>query len=100
MGWMLFTTILVNVGMWLERFIIIVPGLARKQNFSFTWGGYTPSAVEVIIIGATFALVCMLVLLFAKIFPLIPIGDTKEGVVLEDSIQVGKVKVPAIMRED
>ena len=99
-GWMLFTTILVNIGMWLERFIIIVPSLARKQNFSFTWGGYTPSAVEVIIIGATFAMVSMLVLLFAKVFPLIPIGDTKEGVVLEDSIQVGKVSVPAIVRED
>ncbi len=98
--WMIFTTVLVNVGMWLERFIIIVPGLARKQGLTFTWGGYTPSAVEIIIVFATFCMVSMLVLLFAKVFPLIPIGDAKEGVVLEDEIKVGKVRVPAIMREE
>ena len=97
---MIFTTVLVNVGMWLERFIIIVPGLARKQGLTFTWGGYTPSAVEIIIVFATFCMVSMLVLLFAKVFPLIPIGDAKEGVVLEDEIKIGKVRVPAIMRED
>ncbi|MQF49160.1 molybdopterin oxidoreductase [SAR202 cluster bacterium AC-647-N09_OGT_505m] len=99
-GLMVFTTILVNVGMWLERFIIIVPGLARKQGFSFTWGGYTPSPVEIVIVGATFAMVCMLVLLFAKVFPLIPIGDAKEGMILADEITIGKVKVPAVLREE
>ena len=99
-GLMVFTTVLVNIGMWLERFIIIVPGLARKQSFSFTWGGYTPSPVEIVIIGATFAMVSMLVLLFAKVFPLIPIGDAKEGMVLADEITIGKVKVPAVMREE
>ena len=97
---MIFTTVLVNVGMWLERFIIIVPGLARKQGLTFTWGGYTPSAVEIIIVFATFCMVSMLVLLFAKLFPLIPIGDAKEGMVLQDEIKIGKVNVPAIMRED
>ena len=97
---MIFTTVLVNVGMWLERFIIIVPGLARKQGLSFTWGGYTPSAVEIIIVFATFCMVSMLVLLFAKIFPLIPIGDAKEGMILQDEIRVGKVNVPAVMREE
>ena len=99
-GLMLFTTILVNIGMWLERFLIIVPGLARKQGLTFTWGGYTPSAVEVIIIGATFAMVSMLVLLFAKVFPLIPLGDAKEGMILHDEIKIGKVTVPAVMREE
>ena len=97
---MIFTTVLVNVGMWLERFIIIVPGLARKQGLTFTWGGYTPSAVEIIIVFATFCMVSMLVLLFAKIFPLIPIGDAKEGMILQDEIRVGKVNVPAVMREE
>ena len=62
---MIFTTILVNIGMWCERFIIIVPGLARKQGFSFTWCGYTPSAIEITIVIGTFAMVSMLCLLFA-----------------------------------
>ncbi len=97
---MIFTTVLVNVGMWIERFIIIVPGLARKQGFTFTWGGYTPSIVEITIVFATFCMVSMLVLLFAKIFPLIPIGDAKEGMILQDEIKIGKVTVPAVMREE
>ena len=99
-GLMIFTTVLVNIGMWLERFIIIVPGLARKQAFTFSWGSYAPSPVEITIIAATFCMVSMLVLLFAKMLPLIPIGDIKEGVVLEDEIQIGKVAVPAVARED
>ena len=99
-GLMLFTTILVNIGMWLERFLIIVPGLARKQGLTFTWGGYTPSPVEIIIIGASFAMVSMLVLIFAKVFPLIPLGDAKEGMILHDEIKIGKVTVPAVMREE
>ena len=97
---MIFNTVLVNIGMWLERFIIIVPGLARKQAFTFSWGSYAPSPVEITIIAATFCMVSMLVLLFAKMLPLIPIGDIKEGVVLEDEIQIGKVAVPAVVRED
>ena len=31
--WMFFTTILVNIGMWLERFLIIVPGTMRRSEF-------------------------------------------------------------------
>ena len=97
---MFVASLLVNVGMWFERFIIIVPGLMRKQAFVFTWGGYTPSIVEVTIITATFAMVSMLVLLFAKVVPLIPIGDAKEGMILHDEIKIGKVMVPAVMREE
>ena len=100
MKWMLITTISVNVGMWLERFLIIVPGLARKQGFTFSWGTYAPSPVEIAIVIGTFCMVSMLVLLFTKLFPLIPIGDAKEGVILEDYIQIGKRKVPAVLREE
>ncbi len=97
---MLITTISVNIGMWLERLLIIVPGLARKQVFSGTWYTYAPSAIEITIIGGTFAMVLMLFLLFAKIFPLIPLFDIKEGQVLQDKIKVGKIEVPAVIRED
>ena len=97
---MVVTTILVNIGMWLERFIIIVPALARKQVFSGTWYTYAPSAVEITIVAGTFAMVLLLFLLFAKLFPLIPIFDIKEGQILTDEIQVGRRKVPAVIRED
>ena len=53
----------VNIGMWLERFLIIVPAQARKQVFAFNWYTYSPSIVEIMIVVGTFAMVTMLMLL-------------------------------------
>ena len=90
----------VNIGMWLERFLIIVPGLAQKQMFTFDWYTYAPSAVEITIIGGTFALVTLLMLLFSKVLPLIPLYDIKEGDILKTEIKIGRATVPAVFRED
>ena len=97
---MFFTTILVNIGMWLERFLLIIPGVARKQPFTFVWGEYSPSVVELIIVTATFCLVGLLILMFARAFPLIPVGDAKEAAVLRDEIRIGRRTVQAVMREE
>ncbi len=97
---MFFTTILVNIGMWLERFLLIIPGMARKQPFTFVWGEYAPSVAEIIIVTATFALVGLLILFFARAFPLIPIGDAKEAAVLRDEFRIGRRTVQAVMREE
>ena len=99
-GLMIIACISVNIGMWLERFLIIVPGLAQKQVMNFTYFTYAPSVVEVVIVIGTFALVCMLMLLFAKVFPLIPLYDIKEGEIARDEIQIGRRKVPAVFREE
>ena len=98
--WMAVATILVNIGMWLERFLIIIPGLARQQALSFSWSTYHPSIVEILIIVGSFSFVGMMVLLFAKFFPLIPIADVKEGEILKEEIIIGKRKVQAVMREE
>ena len=90
----------VNIGMWLERFLIIVPGLARKQLLTFDWYTYRPSSVECLIIGSTFALVTMLMLLISRVVPLIPLYDIKEGEILRTEIKIGRVSVPATFRED
>ena len=96
---MFITTISVNIGMWLERFLIIVPGLMRKQPLMFSWGSYTPSIVEILMVCMTFAWVFMGMLLFAKVFPLIPLSDIKEGMVARDEIKIGRTKVPASIKE-
>ena len=90
----------VNIGMWLERYLIIVPGLAHRQLFTFTWNSYVPSLAEAIIIAGTFALVSMLLLLFSRVFPLVPLYDVKEGEILRTEVQVGRRTVPATYRED
>ena len=98
--WMLLTCILVNIGMWLERLVLFIPAMSKKQVLEFNWTDYAPSAIEITIIGGTFALVSMLMLIFAKIFPLIPLYDIKEGEVLRDEIQIGRRSVPAVVREE
>jgi molybdopterin-containing oxidoreductase family membrane subunit len=90
----------VNIGMWLERFIIIVPGLSKRGMFTFTWDSYIPSPAEIIIVGATFAFVSMLMLLFSRVFPLVPLYDIKEGEFLRTEVRIGRRTVPATFRED
>ena len=100
MAVMLVLSLMINVGMWIERLIIIVPGLMHKQPLTFDYASYRPSAVEVMIVTATFAMVALLLLLFSKFFPLIPVWEAKEGVILKDDVRVGKLTVPAIVKED
>ena len=97
--WMFWTTLSVNVGMWLERFLIIVPGVARKTPLTFDWGTYSPSIVEILMVAATFAWVALGMLLFSKVFPLIPLFDIKEGMVFRDVVKIGRRTVPATIRE-
>ncbi len=96
---MFWSSILVNVGMWLERFLIIVPGLARKQPFVFTWEAYRPSGLEWLILVWSFAWVTFLMLLFSRFFPLVPLFEQKESQVFTDDVKIGRAKVPAIIRE-
>ncbi|MBI2172335.1 MAG: polysulfide reductase NrfD [Chloroflexi bacterium] len=97
---MFWTSLLVNIGMWLERFLIIVPSLARKQVWPFDWSTYHPSAIEVLIVVTAYALVFLLLMTFAKLFPLIPLFDIKEGQTLSDDIVIGKRRVPALRVEE
>ena len=97
--WMFVTTLSVNVGMWLERFLIIVPATMRKQPFIFDWGSYHPSIIEILMTAMLFAWVAMGMLLFTKFFPLIPLFDVKEAMVGRDEIKIGRRSVPASIRE-
>ena len=97
--WMFITTMMVNVGMFLERFLIIIPGLMRRQPMIFDWGSYHPSIVELLMVAATFAWVMLGMLIFSKVFPLIPLFDVKEGMVAADELRIGRRTVPASIRE-
>jgi molybdopterin-containing oxidoreductase family membrane subunit len=96
---MFLTTLSVNIGMWLERFLIVIPALMRKSPMIFDWGTYRPSIIEILMVAAIFAWVGMGMLLFAKVFPLIPLFDIKEGMTVRDEIKIGRRTVPASIRE-
>jgi Ni/Fe-hydrogenase subunit HybB-like protein len=71
-------SVCVVVGMWLERFLIIVPSLGHKY-LPYSHGIYRPQPVEMIIAGATFAAMALLYVLFAKVVPIISIWELKAG---------------------
>ena len=96
---MFISTILVNIGMWLERFLIIVPGTMRRGHMIFDWGSYQPSIIEILMVGMTFAWVMLGMLLFSKVFPLIPLFDVKEAMVGREEVKIGRKIVPASIRE-
>jgi molybdopterin-containing oxidoreductase family membrane subunit len=64
--------------MWLERFLIIVPSLARKST-PYSWGTYFPAWPEVVIMIASFAAMALLYALVSKLVPIISIWELKVG---------------------
>jgi molybdopterin-containing oxidoreductase family membrane subunit len=66
----------VVIGMWLERFLIIVPSLAQKST-PYSWGDYSPQWPEIVIMISAFAAMALLYLLFSKFVPIISIWELK-----------------------
>jgi molybdopterin-containing oxidoreductase family membrane subunit len=67
---------LVNVGMWFERFVIIVVGLSRDFLPS-SWHWYIPSYVEVLTLMGSFGLFFTLFLLFCRYLPMVAMAEVK-----------------------
>jgi Ni/Fe-hydrogenase subunit HybB-like protein len=68
----------VLIGMWLERFLIIVPSLGHKY-LPYSWGTYRPRPIEIMITISTFAAMSLLYVLFAKLVPIISVWELKVG---------------------
>jgi molybdopterin-containing oxidoreductase family membrane subunit len=70
--------LLVNVGMWFERYNIIVSSLAH-EFMPHTWGLYSPSWVEISILVGSFGLFFLLYLSFIKVLPALSVAEIKES---------------------
>ena len=70
--------VVVNVGMWLERYVIVVSSLAREFNPANWTGLYNPTWVEWAITAGSFALFGLLFLGFVKLFPPVAMHEIKE----------------------
>ena len=93
--WLLASTgLLINVGMWLERYIIIPVGLSINR-MPFTWRLYFPR-VEVFLTIGTFSLFFLLYLLASRIIPLIPVWEVQEGQEGHLLRKVGKAHLPSV----
>ncbi|HCC78691.1 MAG: hypothetical protein A2X25_10260 [Chloroflexi bacterium GWB2_49_20] len=78
-GWMVVAAILINIGMWIERFLVIVPTETRPRFVSTLMegmGSYHPSWQEIAITGSLFAGLILLYVVFTRFFPIVPIWET------------------------
>ena len=87
-------TIGVNIGMYLERYIIVT-GFLRINNQPFSWGTYKP-AIEIAILIGTFAFFALLYVLASRVIPLIPVWEVIEGQLSHTRRRIGKVMVTSV----
>jgi len=74
--WMILVAVAVTVGMWFERFVIIVISL-HQDYLPSSWRIYTPTMADFGILLGTFGLFFTLVLLFARVLPVIATSEVK-----------------------
>jgi molybdopterin-containing oxidoreductase family membrane subunit len=70
------TSILINVGMWFERFVIVVTSLSRDY-LPTSWGYYKPTIVDVLTFVGSFGLFFTLFLLFVRFLPMVGMAEVK-----------------------
>ena len=69
-------SIAVNIGMWFERFVIIVSSLERSFLPS-SWTTYMPTLIEFATLAGSFGLFFTLFLLFCRFVPVIAMAEVK-----------------------
>ena len=83
-------SIFVNIGMWFERFVIIVTSLHRDYLPS-SWASYHPTWVEFSILLGTFGIFFGAFLLFVRFVPAVSIGEVK-------AVRMFAQRAPAVSR--
>jgi Ni/Fe-hydrogenase subunit HybB-like protein len=71
-----FLSIIINIGMWFERFVIIATTLARDYLPS-SWSYYTPSWVEIGIFAGSLGLFFTCYLVFSRVAPVVAVAEVK-----------------------
>lgn len=85
-GWMVTASVLINFGMWIERYIVIVPTETRPRLVSTLMEGagvYRPTWVEWTITASLFAGSVLLYAVFTRLFPMVPVWETAETIEAE-----------------
>jgi molybdopterin-containing oxidoreductase family membrane subunit len=86
--------LLINVGMYLERYIIIPVGVTINR-MPFTWRLYHPR-IEIPMTVGTFAFFLLLYMLASRLIPLVPVWEVEEGQANHTLRQIGKASIPSI----
>jgi len=84
-------SVCVVIGMWLERWNIIVPTLTHPRLIPYSL--YQPTLTEISLTAASLALFGLMFLVFFKLFPAVSIWEVAEGRVIEEA--QSKIVIPA-----
>ncbi len=69
-------SILINIGMWYERYVIVVTSLS-KTFLPATWHSYSPSVTEIAVFVGTIGFFILGILMFMKFLPMMAISELK-----------------------
>lgn len=87
-------TIVINIGMWLERYVIVVGSLTRDYLPS-SWGNYTATIWDWGLYIGTMGFFLMMICLFLKFLPVISIAEAKHTWHQEKEIEAHLKKMQA-----
>jgi Ni/Fe-hydrogenase subunit HybB-like protein len=75
--WLWILSVIINIGMWYERWVIVVPSLSHEFE-PWQWTNYAPSWIDMCFLLGSFGWFFMWFLLFIKQMPVIAIAEVKE----------------------
>ena len=90
---------LANVGMWFERFVIIIASLANDPNVPSNEGMFVPTWVDIAMLIGSFGLFFTLFLLFTRFLPMVAMAEAK-SVMPSAHAGHGKVLHKDVPRDD
>jgi molybdopterin-containing oxidoreductase family membrane subunit len=76
-NWLFILSLFINLGMWFERFVIVIPSLSHEFE-PWQWGTYRPTWVDYSILLGSFGWFFMWFLLFIKQLPVMAMSEIKE----------------------
>jgi molybdopterin-containing oxidoreductase family membrane subunit len=83
--WLFVISLIVNIGMWLERFVIIATSLHRDFLPS-SWGMFHPTWVDICTFTGTIGFFLTLFLIFARFLPMIACSEVKGVLAIEKHV--------------
>jgi molybdopterin-containing oxidoreductase family membrane subunit len=92
-------SIIINIGMWLERFIIIVQSLS-KDFLPSSWHLYSPTVWDILTLLGTIGLFLSLLFLFVRLLPAISIFEMRELVHKTAHTLTGKKQEPPAIPDE
>jgi molybdopterin-containing oxidoreductase family membrane subunit len=75
---MFFLAVLIQVGMWTERYMILMPVLSRSDFMPSTWGTFHPTIFDWSTFIGTIGFFCFGFVVFVRFFPLMSIHELME----------------------